>query len=287
MRTVPQYESNRRIGQQSHPKAKEGVSLLCYSVAPAFAPPNSSCSRLSGFGSRMFANDAKWDSVTKHRIPSWRSFHNSDQPTDSPRRRPRKAVTPSSGPLQYSAAGTSQQRNSWAPLYFFSSAAAVEFCTKITPRCVLLACASGLAWASFIVWLLGPAVVSPTGTSSDLPPDHSQLGLVERGGGGPFPTHNKDGLPLPGWTPLGHHSRFLGREVFPKLFKHWQEEGEVAINTMDVGPLTVDNQVLPKTDILLAILSGDDEVRARLEEENGYSSMMDCGEASCVHCIEF
>lgn len=69
---------------------------------------------------------------------------------------------------------------------------------------------------------------------------------------------------LPGWTPLGHHARFLGREAFPEQFEHWGEEGEVVINGVDLGPLATGDEVLPRTDLLLAILSGDDKVRGLL-----------------------
>lgn len=64
-----------------------------------------------------------------------------------------------------------------------------------------------------------------------------------------------------GWTPLGHHRRFLGEQAFPEQFKDWDVERPVVFNSVDVGPLAVGNETaLPRADLLLAILSGDTEV---------------------------
>lgn len=65
---------------------------------------------------------------------------------------------------------------------------------------------------------------------------------------------------MPGWTALGHHSRFLGQEAFPEQFEWWGEGGDVVINGVDVGPLGAANETVPTADLLLAILSGDTEV---------------------------
>lgn len=65
-----------------------------------------------------------------------------------------------------------------------------------------------------------------------------------------------------GWTTLGHHRRFLGEEAFPEQFKGWDVERPVVVNSVHVGPLSVGNETtLPRADLLLAILSGDTEVR--------------------------
>lgn len=135
---------------------------------------------------------------------------------------------------------------------------AADLLPKATAKCALLTCASGMAWASLIVWILGPAVSGPdmiTSVDQEVPPPLSTAS---------FPIVDEGSL-LPGWTPLGHHSRFIGREAFPDQFEHWGEDPEVVIHSMDVGPLMEEaDQVLPRTDLLLAILSGDDKVRCVL-----------------------
>lgn len=190
---------------------------------------------------------------------------NGQSPSHSPapgsRRRPRRAP---SGPTPLRPLDLdSKHKSSRSPplLLFFST---LDLYSKVTAKCALLTCVCGLGWASLIVWILGPAVSSSSADSS-IPAGsrhHSSSRLLDRPGAFPIADHSGEGFLLPGWTPLGHHARFMGREAFPEQFEHWGEEGEVVINSVDRGPLTTGEGVLPSTDLLLAILSGDDKVRA-------------------------
>eukprot|EP00752_Nemacystus_decipiens_P006800 g6105.t1 len=157
----------------------------------------------------------------------------------------------------------SQHKTSRSPLLPLLSST-LDLCSKATAKCVLLTCACGLAWASLIVWILGPAV-SSAGSSIRVPSgSHHQAGpgsLLDRPDPFPIAGHSSDGFLLPGWTPLGHHARLMGREAFPEQFEHWGEDGDmqVAVNGVDLDPLTTSDEVLPRADLVLAILSGNDE----------------------------
>lgn len=193
------------------------------------------------------------------RMPPLDNIDDDEAPTYSPttsRRRPRRPGSGTGAQLRFA---DSQQRRSQASVARLLLSA-VDLCSKNTAKCALLTCVSGAAWASLIVWILGPAVPAP----GAMPPvgDHHQVPGLGHGSGYPIGDHNSEGFWLPGWTPLGHHSRFLGREAFPEQFEHWGEEGEVVINGVDVAPLAAGDEVLPRTDLVLAILSGDDEVCA-------------------------
>ncbi|CAN0137151.1 unnamed protein product [Hapterophycus canaliculatus] len=184
---------------------------------------------------------------------------NDDAPMHSPttsRRRPRRPTSGTGSHLRYT---DSRQKRSHASVVRLLLST-IDLCSKNTAKCALLTCASGMAWASLIVWILGPAVSTP-GVIHPVGDDHQQQTVPGSGEGSAFPIgdHNSDGFWLPGWTPLGHHSRFLGREAFPEQFEHWGEAGEVVINGVDVAPLAVGDEVLPRADLVLAILSGDDE----------------------------
>lgn len=128
---------------------------------------------------------------------------------------------------------------------------------KVTLKFALLACASALLWACFIVRVIGPASSVPGMIAAR---DNLDMGReTGREGRFTFSIDNGERL-LPGWTPLGHHSRFLGQDAFPEQFQSWGEGGEVVINGVDVGPLGAANETVPTADLLLAILSGDTEV---------------------------
>ncbi|CBJ27625.1 beta-1,3-n-acetylglucosaminyltransferase, putative [Ectocarpus siliculosus] len=197
------------------------------------------------------------------RLSSLKSLANGGEaPAHSPtgsRRRPRR---PASGTSLHLS--DSQQKSSRPSVQrLFLSAA--DLLAKTTTKCALLTCASGMAWASLIVWILGPAVSSPD-TTTQVDQHQQQEVPTLSPAGGSFPIVDEGSL-LPGWTPLGHHSRFMGREAFPEQFEHWGEDQEVVIHSMDVGPLTDEgDQLLPRTDLLLAILSGDDKA-ARLKRD--------------------
>ena len=229
----------------------------------------------------MSTKDDKRGRSAKDQVPprpyAKRIGHGNDSspaPTHSPsasRRRPRRApggATPLRPLL-------SQHKTGRSPLLppFFS---AIDLCSKVTAKCALLTCACGLAWASLIVWILGPAAsASSAGSSIRGVPAGSQHqsgrsgSLLDRPGSRfPIADHSGESFLLPGWTPLGHHARFLGREAFPEQFEHWglgeDQDREVVINGVDIGPLTTGDEALPRTDLVLAILSGDDEVREGL-----------------------
>ncbi|CAN0543276.1 unnamed protein product, partial [Ectocarpus sp. 8 AP-2014] len=199
-------------------------------------------------------------SKPKHQMPprlsSLKSLANGGEaPAHSPtgsRRRPRR---PTSGTSLHLS--DSQQKSSRPSVQrLFLSAA--DLLAKTTTKCALLTCASGMAWASLIVWILGPAVSSPDTTTQVDQHQRQEVPTLSPAGGS-FPIVDEGSL-LPGWTPLGHHSRFMGREAFPEQFEHWGEDREVVIHSVDVDPLTDEgDQVLPRTDLLLAILSGDDK----------------------------
>lgn len=205
----------------------------------------------------MYAKDEKRSKSSFHKMA-----HNEQAPIHSPsasRRRPRRSAA--SGAPPRDGSGSARGGRPALVALFLN---VVDVCPAVSARCVLLTCACGLAWASLFVWILGPAVASSHGAVID----HAMSGLdrqrpeslpiADYGG---HQSHGNEGFLLPGWTPLGHHSRFLGREAFPEQFEHWGEDREVVINTVDVGPLVEDGKTLPTTDLVLAILSGDDEVR--------------------------
>lgn len=208
-------------------------------------------------------------SKPKHQMPprlsSLKNLPNGGEaPAHSPtgsRRRPRRPA--SSGTSLHLS---DSQRKSSRPSVLRLFLGLADLLSKTTSKCALLTCASGMAWASLIVWIVGPAVSSPdlmTTTTIPVDPHHQQqeVPALSPAGGGSFPTVD-EGFLLPGWTPLGHHLRFMGREAFPEQFEHWGEEREVVVHGVDVGPLAEEgDQVLPRTDLLLAILSGDDKVR--------------------------
>lgn len=133
--------------------------------------------------------------------------------------------------------------------------------SRITATCVLFVCVSGLAWAGLIVSVLGPPAAGSRGAPISLS-GNSQIARLAAARAASFAMAARlgDSLP-PGWTQLGHHSRFLGQEAFPEQFERWDEEGEVVINVVDVEPLAREGKALPKADIVLAILSKDTEVR--------------------------
>lgn len=201
----------------------------------------------------MYAKDDKRSKSALHKMTQ-----NDQAPMHSPsasRRRSRRAAA--------AAAPVRHQMGSARPPLVALLLNAIDLCPTLSARCMLLTCACGLAWTFLFVWILGPAVAS----SHDIDMGnghHVPSWRLDRLDSRPIAdhhSHGKEGFLLPGWTPLGHHSRFLGREAFPEQFEHWGEEGEVVINTVDVGPLVEDGKTLPTTDLVLAILSGDDEVR--------------------------
>ena len=225
----------------------------------------------------MSTNDDRRSRVTKHHIaprPSSKSVGigsgsgpapmHSSSPSAS-RRRPRRPAGATN--LRPS---DSQQKTARSPLLPLLSGT-LGLCSKVTAKCALLTCACGLAWASLIVWILGPAVSSAssatTASSSRRNPTAAAGNRRYLDRPGPFPIaghSGEGGFLLPGWTPQGHHARFVGGEAFPEQFAHWGEEqkGEaVVVNGVDLGPLTTVEEALPASDLVLAILSGDDEVR--------------------------
>lgn len=135
--------------------------------------------------------------------------------------------------------------------YVRSPVMSASFFSRAAVKRILIVCISGVAWACLIVRILGPAVVTQKdstlvgGSGSDV------VHLSTSAGSFGMPTY-------PGWTPLGHHSKFLGQEAFPKQFAGWGEgEQEVVVNGVDVKPL---DKALPTSDLVLAILSADTEV---------------------------
>jgi len=206
----------------------------------------------------MYAEDEKRSKSALHKMP-----RDEQAPMHSPstsRRRPRRGAAAAANLRQTSGAAN---RRRLALLVN-----AIDLCSSVSTRCMLLTCACGLAWAYLFVWILGPAVASShaMGSGHHIPSRLDRQALPIAGVDYGHHSHGKEGFLLPGWTPLGHHSRFLGREAFPEQFEHWGEEGEVVINTVDVGPLVEDGKTLPKSDLVLAILSGDDEVRGEGRE---------------------
>lgn len=222
----------------------------------------------------MSTKDAKRSRVGKHQMPPRPSSKSTvtgndsgPAPTHSPspsasRRRPRRETLGATTPLRPidSASQHKTNRSPLLPLFHGT----LDLCSKVTPKFALLTCACGLAWASLIVWILGPAA-SPTGFPSAAGHinQHHPGSLLDRPGPFPIADHSDEGFLLPGWTPLGHHLRFVGREAFPEQFEHWGEEpqGEVVINGVDLGPLATGDEALPRADLVLAILSGNGEVR--------------------------
>lgn len=207
----------------------------------------------------MYAKDEKRSKSALHKMA-----HNDQAPMHSPsasRRRPRRAAA-AAAPLRQTGSSVRYRPPLAALLELLN---AIDLCSTVSARCLLLTCACGLAWAFLFVWILGPAVTSSHDIDIDMGNGHHvppwRLDRLDSLPIADHHSHGKEGFLLPGWTPLGHHSRFLGREAFPEQFDHWGEEGEVVINTMDVGPLVEDGKTLPTTDLVLAILSGDDEVR--------------------------
>lgn len=133
-----------------------------------------------------------------------------------------------------------------------------RICAKVTAKLALLACVSAVLWACLIVRVLGPAS-SATGMTARDKLDMGQFSGTDRGRFAFAISEDEESL-FPGWTALGHHSRFLGQEAFPEQFQSWGEGGDVVINGVDVGPLGAANETVPTADLLLAILSGDTEV---------------------------
>lgn len=133
-----------------------------------------------------------------------------------------------------------------------------RICAKVTAKLALLACVSAVLWACLIVRVLGPAS-SATGMTARDKLDMGQFSGTDRGRFAFSISGDGESL-MPGWTALGHHSRFLGQEAFPEQFQSWGEGGDVVINGVDVGPLGAANETVPTADLLLAILSGDTEV---------------------------
>lgn len=125
---------------------------------------------------------------------------------------------------------------------------------KITAKCTLLVCVSGVAWACLIIRIISPAVVTLVGPAAFAPAAVTSSGIVRRAKN----TTSFSAAAGNVYIDAEHSFRFIGQKSFPERFESWAENGEVVVNGMDVEPLG--SETLPKADLLMAVLSGNTKV---------------------------